>query len=193
MAKKATRKETVIKEYGNTNIDWIDIGVRGLEDFVPGLPRGDAILVRGEPGTGKSICCLQFCHQGIMEDENVIYITTEEMPYSIIRTGTELWSDFPDLIEKGKFNIVNLSIDATYKSDYSLVSKAEAIEMVEQGMSKVEKPQRIVIDSLSALKRRLADENEFREVFMKLLLMCKSTGATTLMSAEGIPMSPDIT
>jgi hypothetical protein len=32
------------------NIEWVDIGVDGLENFVPGLPKGDAILVRGEPG-----------------------------------------------------------------------------------------------------------------------------------------------
>ncbi len=65
--------------------------------------------------------------------------------------------------------------------------------MVKEGLAKVENPQRIVIDSLSALNRRLANQEEFREVFMKLLLMCKQTGATTLMSAEGIPMTPDIT
>ena len=52
---------------------------------------------------------------------------------------------------------------------------------------------RIVIDSLSSLGRRLANENEFREVFMRLLLETKKMGATTLFSAEGIPMTPDIT
>ena len=29
-----------------SNIEWIDIGVGGLEEFIPGLPKGDAILVR---------------------------------------------------------------------------------------------------------------------------------------------------
>jgi len=38
-------------------IEWIDMGIEGLTDFIPGLPKGDAILVRGEPGTGKTICC----------------------------------------------------------------------------------------------------------------------------------------
>ena len=52
---------------------------------------------------------------------------------------------------------------------------------------------RIVIDSLSSLGRRLADETEFREIFMRLLLECKNRGVTVLFSAEGIPMSPDIT
>jgi circadian clock protein KaiC len=47
-----------------TTIEWIDIGVKGLTEFIPGLPKGDAILVRGEPGTGKTIVCLQFLYRG---------------------------------------------------------------------------------------------------------------------------------
>ena len=43
----------------SSNIEWIDFGVVGLEDFIPGLPKGDAILVRGEPGTGKTIVGLK--------------------------------------------------------------------------------------------------------------------------------------
>lgn len=48
----------------NGAIQWVDIGIAGLLDFIPGLPKGDAILVRGEPGTGKTILCLQFLHRG---------------------------------------------------------------------------------------------------------------------------------
>ena len=68
-------------------IEWIDIGVDGLEEFIPGLPKGDAILVRGEPGTGKTILCLQFVHKGAENGEKCVYITTEETPETIMRTG----------------------------------------------------------------------------------------------------------
>ena len=177
----------------STNIEWIDIGVEGLTDFIPGLPQGDAILVRGEPGTGKTILCLQFLHKGVELGEKVVYITTEETPETIVRTGTELWSDFPTLVESGQFQIVNLSITATYASEYSLINKAEVLAIVMKGLAKQPGVKRIVIDSLSSLGRRLADESEFREVFMRLLLECKNIGATALLSAEGIPNSPDIT
>jgi KaiC/GvpD/RAD55 family RecA-like ATPase len=175
------------------NIEWIDIGVDGLEDFIPGLPKGDAILVRGEPGTGKTILCMQFMHKGAEMGEKCIYITTEETPETILRTGTELWDDFPRLVSSGIIQIVNLSITATYASEYALVGKAEVMDIVMEGLNKQPGATRIVIDSLSSLGRRLDDENEFREVFMRLLLETKNRGATTLLSAEGIPMSPDIT
>ena len=176
-----------------TNIEWIDIGVDGLEEFIPGLPKGDAILVRGEPGTGKTILCLQFVHKGAENGEKCIYITTEETPETILRTGTELWPDFPALIASGQIQVINLSITAGFANDYSLVGKEEVIDIVLKGLESQPDATRIVIDSLSSLGRRLADESEFREVFMRLLLETKKRGATTLLSAEGIPMSPDIT
>jgi circadian clock protein KaiC len=60
-----------------SNIEWINIGVSGLDEFIPGLPKGDAILVRGEPGTGKTILCLQFLYTGAKKGEKCLYITTD--------------------------------------------------------------------------------------------------------------------
>jgi KaiC/GvpD/RAD55 family RecA-like ATPase len=174
-------------------VEWIDIGVEGLLTFIPGLPKGDAILVRGEPGTGKTILCLQFLHKGAENGEKCIYITTEETPETVMRTGSELWSDFPTLIKNKQIVIVDLSIGATYASEYSLVNKEEAVDIVMQGLAAQPDANRIVMDSLSSLERRLVDPTEFREVFMKFLLEVKKKHATTIFTAEGIPMSPDIT
>ncbi len=174
-------------------IEWVDMGVDGLENFIPGLPKGDAILVRGEPGTGKTILCLQFLYKGAKNGERCVYITTEETPETIIRTGTELWDDFPRLVRDNKIRVINLSITASYASEYCLVDKAEAMNIVTKGLDSLPGATRIVIDSLSSLNRRLANSDEFREVFMKLLLETKSRGATVLLTAEGIPLSPDIT
>jgi circadian clock protein KaiC len=175
------------------NIEWIDIGVDGLHNFVPGLPKGDAILVRGEPGTGKTILCLQFMYRGAKKGEKCIYVTTEETPETIIRTGTELWSDFPRLVKDGTIRVVNLSITASYASEYCLVDKEEAMKIVTDGLDSQPEASRIVIDSLSSLNRRLAHSLEFRQVFMKLLMETKARGATVLFTAEGIPVVPDIT
>ena len=89
------------------NIEWVDMGIDGLINFIPGLPKGDAILVRGEPGTGKTISSMQFIHKGVELGEQCVYITTEETPKTIIRTGMELWSDFESLVESGKIRIIN--------------------------------------------------------------------------------------
>jgi KaiC/GvpD/RAD55 family RecA-like ATPase len=174
-------------------IDWIDMGIEGLTDFIPGLPRGDAILVRGEPGTGKTILCLQFIHRGAEKGEKCVYISTEETPQTIMRTGRELWSDFPSMIESKQVAIVDLSIGASYASDYALINKEEAVEILLKGLDAQPGATRIVMDSLSSLERRLVDPSDFREVFMKLLLEVKKRGATTVFSAEGIPTDPNIT
>jgi KaiC/GvpD/RAD55 family RecA-like ATPase len=176
-----------------SNIEWVDFGVSGLDEFIPGLPKGDAILVRGEPGTGKTIVCLQFLHKGAENGEKCLYITTEENPTSIMRAGGEIWPDFPRLVQNGTIKIVDMSISADVSSTYGLLSKAEAMNIAEKGFAEQPAATRIVIDSLSSLDKRLSDSNEFREVFMKLLLETKQKGATVLLTAEGIPLVPDIT
>jgi KaiC/GvpD/RAD55 family RecA-like ATPase len=176
-----------------SKIEWVDIGVAGLDEFIPGLPKGDAILIRGEPGTGKTICCLQFLYKGAKSGEKCLYITTEETPESVMRTGGELWSDFPGLIDNGTIKVVNMSISAEYASEYGILDKAEAMTIAEKGFAAQPKATRIVIDSLSSLEKRLSNFDEFREVFMRLLLETKRKGATVMLTAEGIPLSPDIT
>jgi circadian clock protein KaiC len=176
-----------------SNIEWIDIGVAGLDEFIPGLPKGDAILVRGEPGTGKTILCLQFLYKGAKNGEKGLYISTDEDPRSVIRTAAEIWHDFPQLVKEGKIKVVNLSITASYASEYGLIEKPEAMKIAENGFDEQPGAARIVIDSLSSLEKRLSNADEFREVFMRLLLETKRKGATVLLTAEGIPMSPEIT
>ena len=92
-------------------------------------------LVRGEPGTGKTICCLQFLYRGAKNGEKCLYITTEETPETVMRTGGELWSDFPNLIRNGTIKVVNLSITASYMSEYCLVDKTEAMDIVAKGLA----------------------------------------------------------
>ena len=167
-----------------SNIEWVDIGVVGLDDFIPGLPKGDAILVRGDPGTGKTIVCLQFLYKGAMNGEKCLYITTEESPESIMRTGRELWSDFPKLVENGTIKITDMSITAEYSSEYGVLNKAEAMNIAEKGFATQPGATRVVIDSLSSLEKRLSNSDEFREVFMRLLLETKQAGARLRSIAE---------
>ncbi len=95
-----------------------------------------------------------------------------------MRAGGEIWSDFPQLVKNGTIQIVDMSITADYASQYGVIEKAEAMNIAEKGMATQPGASRIVIDSLSSLEKRLSNPEEFREVFMKLLLETKRQGST---------------
>jgi predicted ABC-type transport system involved in lysophospholipase L1 biosynthesis ATPase subunit len=50
------------------------IGVDGIDALIEGgVPRGAAVLVAGEAGSGKSVLCMQFILAGIREGEPGVY------------------------------------------------------------------------------------------------------------------------
>ena len=46
-------------------------GIPGLDSLLSGgYPKGSVILVSGTPGTGKTIVCFQFIHEGLSRGEH---------------------------------------------------------------------------------------------------------------------------
>ena len=66
--------------------------------------------------------------------EQCVYITTEETPKTITRTGMELWPEFENMVNDGRIKIINLSISASYASEFALVTKEEAVNILLEGL-----------------------------------------------------------
>jgi KaiC/GvpD/RAD55 family RecA-like ATPase len=61
------------------NVERLSTGVEELDKMLSGgIPRGFAVAVTGEPGTGKTILCIHFIAQGVADGDKCIYVTTEE-------------------------------------------------------------------------------------------------------------------
>jgi len=82
------------------------IGVDGIDALIEGgVPRGAAVLVSGETGTGKSILCLQFILAGIREGEPGVYVTSDE-PGRVFETAASLGWDLRAAVEDGYARVV---------------------------------------------------------------------------------------
>ncbi|MGH7810115.1 MAG: RAD55 family ATPase, partial [Candidatus Binatia bacterium] len=86
-----------------TGVPELDILIEG------GLREGKTYLVLGQPGTGKSILCLQFLVRGLMEKEKCLYVAIDEKPADVIDQATSLGWDLAPFIESKEFLILDAS------------------------------------------------------------------------------------
>lgn len=87
------------------------IGVDGIDALIEGgIPNGAAVLVSGEPGTGKSVLCLQFLLAGIREGEPGVYASSD-LPGRIYETAASLGWDLRGAVEDGYARVIQLGAE----------------------------------------------------------------------------------
>ena len=88
----------------------VSSGIDGLDELIEGgFPQGRSILVTGEPGTGKTICSLQFLVAGLARGEKGIYVAADEEPSDILEQGASLGWDLEKSIATKELAILNAS------------------------------------------------------------------------------------
>lgn len=116
------------------DITRVSTGIKLLDDGLEGgIPKGNWVVITGEPGTGKSILCMHYAYAGLLSGDPVIYVTTE--------------AEFRDVIRQARQFNMNLDDFSTY---YLGDEKPER------------QPQLVVIDIFSLLKtaKQLSAEAE---------------------------------
>lgn len=133
-------------------IERLSTGIKGLDELIEGgIPRGFFVVVTGEPGCGKTILCIHFINQGILENDKNIYVTTEESRNSIINQAAQFNMNF----NKATIDKKLIIIDALMGGDDSWTLKSLDLESLINKIIEAKKylgygRARVVIDSLSA-------------------------------------------
>lgn len=126
-------------------MDKLNVGVEGLDPLLfGGLPKGRSYLVSGEPGTGKTIFCLQFLLTGLQNGERAMYVTFDEKPDHIIADAKELGWDLEPYFEKGLLQILDVTtyFGSLKKADGSTLDLEKTIYNIskliqDQGVSRL--------------------------------------------------------
>lgn len=154
-------------------------GIPGFDDLLyGGFLEGDAVLVAGAPGTGKSTLGMQFIYEGIMRyDEPGFFITFEEFPQQIYRDALNFGWDFRGLEEEDKLKVLFTSPDLMYQD----IKRHEGIfpEMIREIGAK-----RVVVDSVTHFQRLASDAGELREIIYSLINALKREGLTPVLLRE---------
>lgn len=172
----------------------IQTGVQGLDDILGGgLPSGQMYLLEGTPGTGKTTVAMQFIRTAILAGERALYITLsesrQELEASALSHG---WASEELSIAEFIPEEASLNPDQQYTVFHpSEVELATTVQKL-TALIEVEKPARLVIDSLSELRLLAADTMRYRRQLLALKQFFAGRDTTVLLlddrSAEGSDM-----
>jgi len=160
-------------------MDRVRTGIDGLDQLLHGgFLRGDAVLVAGSPGSGKTSLGMQFLYNGITKyGEPGLFITFEEFPERIYRDAKSFGWDFPGLEEEGKLKVLFTSPEVLQQDiirDQSLVT-----EMITEI-----KARRAVVDSVSHLHDSGMDYRQYREAVYGLVNALRREALTSMLIRE---------
>ncbi len=87
----------------------LSTGIANLDKRLQGgYPEGEAILITGEAGSGKTIFGMQFLHQACKNGKKCIMIATEETPEKILVHSRILGMDLEPYTEDGQLSMVRM-------------------------------------------------------------------------------------
>ena len=158
----------------------VKTGIPELDEMLRGgFMEGDAVLLAGSAGSGKTTLALQYLINGIKQGEPGVYVTFEELPDQIYRDAKNFGWDLRKMEEENKFRIICTSPN--------LLLESEGENLLDESLKDV-RPRRIVIDSLSHLAMYV-DKHDLRKEAYRLTMHLKTKRLSSLLIWE----SPQIT
>jgi len=156
----------------------VKTGVEGLDEMLQGgFPENHIVVVMGSFGTGKTTFGLQYIVEGIKSNESCIFISLEEDKESITNNAAAFGWDIAKAIDAKKLGLFKLE-PSDAKTTVTRI-KSDLPKFIKSFGAK-----RVVLDSVSLLNMMFDDDAERRTNLFNLCQLLRSTGATTLLTAE---------
>ena len=148
-------------------------GIAALDEMCGGgFFRDSIVLASGATGTGKTLLVTQFIAGGCATGERCLLFAFEESKDQLFRNAAAWGFDFASLEDSGRLKVVN-------RYPHAMAMEDHLVEM--QQLIAEFKPNRVAVDSLSALER-VSSLRSFREFVISLtsyLKMKETTGLFT--------------
>lgn len=152
----------------------IQSGIKELDQMCGGgFFRDSIILTSGATGTGKTLMVTQFMGGGIVAGERCLLFAFEESQDQLFRNASGWGIDFETESAKGQLKVVCRYPESSGLEDH-LIKMKEIIEDFQ--------PDRVAVDSLSALER-VSSEKGFREFVIALTSFIKHRKMAGLFTA----------
>jgi circadian clock protein KaiC len=158
-------------------------GIPGLDELMGGGARqGDASLVTGPSGVGKTTFGLRWLVQGMERGENCLYITFQDTGAQLVSVAASFGWDLAAYRDSGQLVISYVPMG---ELDLDVLATSARSEISKHPIS------RVVIDSLSELTFAAREEERFPAFMRSLVGLVRAAGSSLLVtsetSAHGLP------
>lgn len=163
----------------------VSSGIQGFDKLIDGgFPKGRSYLVAGEPGTGKTIFCLQYLLAGAKLGEKGIYISIDERPDHVVMDAESLGLNIQPFLENGQIQIIDVT---KYFSTSEIGEKGISIKRIVDdilGFVKQSGASRLAVDPVAPLVFAEKNIPQVAEYIRQLVFAVEDTlGCTTLLTS----------
>lgn len=151
----------------------VKTGIRNMDRLLGGgIPHKETILVKGEPGAGKTNLGLEFLYRGAKKGQNGLYISFQDSKDEVLRATTFDW-EFDRYVEDETINIRKMD-----------PYRYEQVPDMLRGMIKENEAERVVIDPITDLDLYIDSRKDIRKNLLSVKKEVANLGATSLLLAE---------
>lgn len=171
----------------------LSTGIDGLDTILAGgLIENQNALLRGPPGSGKTIFGLHFLSEGVESGETSLYLNLGE-PSEYIQRTAEAFG-----LRAGDIHFVDLSPSQEQFSEdqaYSLFEASEVeqpkfISSLKDAIEEYE-PDRVLLDPITEFRFLTTDERQFRTQILGFLDFLKAKDVTVVLTSQAADTIPD--
>ncbi len=173
----------------SSKIEYMKTGIQGLDELLGrGLPRGWNVLVKGEPGSGKTTLGLQYLVRGAEMGEPGIYVSFNETRDEILITQKEGWN-WEKWEEEGKLRFIDLSF-ARVIGRGQILTKSGKIDMTDFLKSLLEDhikqigAKRLVIDPITIISMMYGSTSDLHFMLLRFFEILNRSKVTSFLIYE---------
>ncbi|MCG7868772.1 MAG: circadian clock protein KaiC [Candidatus Thiodiazotropha taylori] len=165
----------------------INTGVVGLDEILDGgYMKKSAILLKGGPGTGKTVFSLCFAYDQLRQGESAVIVTCEEAPERLLDHMEALGQSASQAYADGRLKILDFrpgledQVSGEYELSAALLRISHALEATNS--------QCLVLDSLHNLLLGMTNSGEPRVEIMQLFDWAREKDIATLVTISESPV-----
>ncbi len=160
----------------------IETGMPRLDQLMGGgIGSGEATIVVGPSGVGKTIFGVRFVLEGLRRGERCLYVTFQDTPEQLIKMAFGFGWDLRKPLEEGQLTVRHVPLGDL---DLDMLASGIRADLAGGGVN------RVVIDSLAEMADAARETPRFPAFTRSLIGFIRAAGASLVITSETTTLGP---